>query len=285
MVTIQLYNDTYQVPEKWEELTLKELLYLSKLTTKEVPAQKLKLQLFLYHLNARVVQLREADSFYSYQPDGEVKRKIQKSLYEIKIGRKSYGLTAEQLTRLSDLYDFLIKDDKNGNYHLTPELLHNPYPTFKIWWNRFTGPDEYMYEITFNQYVFLTTYLDRMSEDHTAINYVLACAWYRGKSWKAENIEKDANLLSRLPDAQKMVMYWFVSSCLSDYANQYPRLFNESGKSSGMVFDNQQRLINTLANGDLTKKEEVRHANILDAFYTMDEAIRMNEEREMMMKR
>lgn len=64
-------------------------------------------------------------------------------------------------------------------------------------------------------------------------------------------------------------------------ANSYPRIFSGEGKGSyGRVFDAQLRLLDSLAQSDMTKKPEIRKGLLLDALYSMDESIRRKEETE-----
>ena len=63
-------------------------------------------------------------------------------------------------------------------------------------------------------------------------------------------------------------------------AEAYPRIFSGEGKSNGRVFDSQLRLLDSLAQSDMTKKPEIRKGLFLDALYAMDESIRRKEETE-----
>lgn len=60
----------------------------------------------------------------------------------------------------------------------------------------------------------------------------------------------------------------------------YPRIFSGEGKNNGRIFDAQLRLLDSLAQSDMTKKPEIRKGLLLDALYSMDESIRRKEETE-----
>lgn len=124
----------------------------------------------------------------------------------------------------------------------------------------------------------MQTYLDAIQVDPDKLNYMLACLWHRGKEFNIDNLERDAMLIKYLPERKKMVMYWFVSGCLSYLSNGFPRIFSGGGTITHNVFDSQMRLLDTLANSDMTKKDSVRKGNLMDALYTMDEIMRRNEE-------
>lgn len=76
-------------------------------------------------------------------------------------------------------------------------------------------------------------------------------------------------------------MYWYILGSLSCMGNSYPRIFSGESKGSyGRVFDAQLRLLDSLAQSDMTKKPEIRKGLLLDALYSMDESIRRKEETE-----
>ena len=54
MHTIQINDDTYTLPESWDELTPKQLLYLVKLTKSDIPVEQVKVYMMLYCLKAHV---------------------------------------------------------------------------------------------------------------------------------------------------------------------------------------------------------------------------------------
>lgn len=271
MVKIDIGNDSYCIPSTWSELSLRELLYLAKLTQQDIPVQQLKLFMLIYHLNGHISR----------------QKKSMGKDYGLRIKRKTYILTHEELNELSALYDFLLTKIENNagetRLMITPAIEAKiPYPRLIIGLRRLKGPSEYLHNITFEQFMFLQTYLDAMACDPDNINQVIACLYHRNKYWDARYIDRDASQIKKLSDRKKMIIYWFISSCLQSWAIEYPRIFSSSGGGSMQngVFDSQQRLLNTLANGDITKKITVRASNIMDAFYVIDEALRQKEEAE-----
>ena len=56
------------------------------------------------------------------------------------------------------------------------------------------------------------------------------------------------------------------------------RLVPHKGGGGGNVFESQQRIIDALAGGDMTKKEAVRQGYLYDALISMDESLRQREE-------
>lgn len=59
MHQIQIYDDKYQLPERWDELSNKEMTYLVKLTQNDVSIEQVKIYMLLYCLKAHVSRHRK----------------------------------------------------------------------------------------------------------------------------------------------------------------------------------------------------------------------------------
>ena len=78
-----------------------------------------------------------------------------------------------------------------------------------------------------------------------------------------------------------MIMTWFVMGSIRYLSDSFPRVFGDGGgQGFGNVFDSQLRLLDSLAAHDMTKKDRVRRGLFLDAIYSMDERLRIQEEAE-----
>ena len=143
----------------------------------------------------------------------------------------SYLLHPEKVSMLANLFDFLICSEEDSSlpmrkyYHLTPDLTTNPYPTIHCQLWKFIGPEDQLLDITFEQFMYLQTYLDAMHSDPTKIDHLLACLWHRNKVFDINQLDKDAAILHHLPEDRKILMYWYILGSLSCMANSYPRNF------------------------------------------------------------
>ena len=282
MHTIRINDDTYTLPGSWDELTPKQLLYLVKLTKSDIPVEQVKVYMMLYCLKAHVC--RHKKIFKEY-----VRIRIWQESPTVRfyVRHHSCLLHPEEVSMLANLFDFLICSEEDSSlpmrkyYHLTPDLTSNPYPTIHCRLCKFIGPEDQLLDITFEQFMYLQTYLDAMRSDPTKIDHLLACLWHRNKVFDINQLDKDAAILHHLPEDRKILMYWYILGSLSCMANSYPRIFSGEGKGSyGRVFDAQLRLLDSLAQSDMTKKPEIRKGLLLDALYSMDESIRRKEETE-----
>lgn len=284
MHTIQINDDQYHLPKNWDELTLDQLRHLVKLTQSDVPVEEIKIHMMLYCLQAHVGRhkdiYRDAVHLVIGQPSEKVRFRVRK---------KEYLLRPEEVSQLSDLFHYLLRLDESKHrvyhYYINPdELTTNPLPTLRCRLRKFTGPDDQLLDITFEQYMHLQAYLDSMRSTPEHIDYLLACLWHTGKAWNINRLEHDASILRHLPGDTKMVLYWFVLGSLSCYAQMFPRIFSGASGGNGRVFDSQMRLLDSLAQSDVTKKPEVRKGYLIDALYSMDESLRRSEEAEENMK-
>ncbi|WP_333615924.1 hypothetical protein [Bacteroides pyogenes] len=280
MHTIQINDDTYLLPACWDDLTPGQLLKLARLTGTDTPVEQIKVHMLLHCLRARVMRHKKI-----FREQVRIKVGRESQTVRFRVRRRSYLLTPEEVNTLADLFSFLVSRDEKTKtaYYIDPSrLVTNPFPTLRCRLHKFRGPDDQLLDITFEQFMYLQTYLDAMRADSSKIDYLLATIWHRGKTFDINRIDSDAALLRHLPEAKKIVMYWFILGSLSLLAAWYPRVFSGSGKPapSGRVFDAQLRLLDSLAQSDMTRKPEVRRGLLLDALYSMDESIRRREEME-----
>lgn len=272
MHNIQINGDTYLLPGNWDELSTDELQYLARITQQDIPLETAKVYMLFYCLKAHVA--------------GHKRHYGNRSLIVIQKGHKRKCLfTPEEINSLANIFSFLFEkeSDAHGNttrYYIKPIRFVNPFPSITIQEETFSGPDDGLYDITFEQFIYMQTYLDAIQTDTQKLSPLLACLWHRGDHFDINKLETDAALLHQLPDTTKMVMYWFITGSIINLGEQFPRVFSGSGSMSRNVFDSQLRLLDTLAGSDMTKKDAVRHGKLMDALYSMDESIRRQEEME-----
>lgn len=274
MRTIQINDDLYQIPSEWDELTPAQLEYLSRISRSDQPVEQFKLLMLLYCLRARVTR----------HP------KLSKTLARLKVGtesprvclrirRKRYWLTPEEVNLMADQMDWLLTEKETDYCIIQPLRTVNPCPKLRIRWHRLAGPDDNLFDITFEQYMYLQTYLDALPDDPSKMDSLLACLWHTGRAFRIDRLEHDARIIRHLRPDRKAALYWFVLGSIGYLADNYPRVFSGgSGRVLGNVFDSQLRLLDSLAAHDMTKKDEVRRGLFIDALYAMDEQLRIQEE-------
>ena len=76
----------------------------------------------------------------------------------------------------------------------------------------------------------------------------------------------------------KTIIFWLYLGVLHFLSGKFPRVFSGSGGvGGGSVFENQMKILDSLADGDVTKKPEVRNSLLYDALFTMEIAIERQE--------
>lgn len=260
----------YEVPARWEELTADQLEFLARLSLNGSPVWRICLMMALYCIGAKVVP------GYHIWPH-------RKDLVKLMIGNKYHYVGTEYVAQLGALFSWLVtKEEKEGTptYKILANVDKCPYPHIQVKDFILDGPADGMLDICFEQYMYIHTFVQQMQHDPTKITYVIACVWHSGERWDIERLEQDAALIARLSDDKKIVMMWFIQSALIFFSDKFPRLFGGAKSKGGNAFDYQMRLLDSLADGDMTKKDAVRRGSLMDAFYSMDEAVRKKEEME-----
>ena len=172
MHNVQINDDTYPLPGDWDELSADELLYLVKITQQDTPLETVKVYMLLYCLKAHVAQHRKGHG--------------NRSLIIVGKGKKrKYLFTPEEINSLANIFNFLFEKESDGHgnatrYYIKPMRFINPFPSIFIHEEKFTGPDDGLYDITFEQFIYMQTYLDAMQQDAQKIDFLLAFLWHRG---------------------------------------------------------------------------------------------------------
>lgn len=263
MDEIRYGRKTINVPQGWHELTTGQLLVLARLAGKDLTVQCVKL-LFAFHILGVCVLRSKADGSYVLLRNG-----------------RRFTLTLLECTLLASKFDYLFTevkdDDDNVTLQLQPKFVNSPFESI----GRLRGPGDFFDRLTYYQYMFLMFYESCLEQDPQNINRLLACLWHSGKEFDNTRIEHDSRRISRLSTAKRTVMLWYYISCKEALHRRFPRIFSSAGTGgSGNVFEDQMRVVDALAGGDMTKKDQVRSGYLYDALISMDESIRRNEEME-----
>ena len=251
MRTLQLNEFVYFLPAGWNEISAEQLLYLVKLVDKQLKPEEIKLKMLLKTLNARV---------HSYNGAGN------EMCYIIKIGKKKYELSAEQVHAVTAIFDYLFFKG-NKTVSINPLLTKNPFPVLKVCGKILQGAGEGLHDITYEQFIDMMVCFDQMLAKPECINDFIALIY---KSSDEKEIE--AKHFGKLPSAVKITIIWYYMGSLQFMAEKFPLTFSGTGGgSSGRnIFENQMRVVDALAGNDLTKKETVKKSLLYDALFTLE---------------
>lgn len=262
MKTLRINDIEYQLPSAWDELSLSQLKFLARLIVAERHSEAdIKLRMLLYCMGA------------------SVRRQVTSDMYIIKSRQARHALTSPELVAVASIFDFLFQPH-NDVPTLAPRLIVNPLPRVKVWGSVLHGPGDALDSITYDQFVWILTWISQLQADDDAINQLIAVL-YRSSSGKV-----CVNSVRRLPRHIKAIILWFVQGSYMFLEQRFPNVFSGGGDGSGAsnVFDSQQRIIDSLADGDVTKKNQVRQSLLYDALYSMEMAAIRQKEMEKQMK-
>lgn len=262
MRKVQINNSVYEVPGSWADLSKKQLLFLINLSSQDnLTSAEIQLKLLLYCMKAQVLL------------------PVTDNLFLIKTKKENHYISPEEMSSLLFLFNFLFTEDDTGTKVLTPGFMPNHFEKIKIGRKHLYGPSAGLDNLTYNQFVWLQTYQSQLRFNPKSIDSIIATI-YKTKSGKS-----NARLTARVPAEVKTAILWFVIGSLSFIENTFPHVF-QSGRTgeSVNVFDQQQRIIDSLADGDVTKKDRVRESLLYDALYSMEMAAIKQEEIEKKLK-
>lgn len=253
----------FAVPAGWNAMSLEQLKFLAQLLQVRRTSFEVCTMMLMHGIGGMIVGIPDTDR-------GTVTVRLQ--------GRR-FALTVDQVSALAETYSFLFDDVYVPEPHIVPSLTMNHFPAIRSGGRVLKGPADGMLDIPFDSYVWLQTYLSGVGADPDNMNLALGSLWHSTDGTEPD--DGDVDVIRALPAWQRMVMFWFVGGCLSRMQRLFPRVFSGGGGTAGgNVLDQQLRLLDSLAQGDMTRKDQVRRGKLVDALYVIDESVRRMEERE-----
>ena len=282
MKTLQLDNFKINLPSYWSELSIQQLRFLARLCIKGSSEGEIKLKMLLYCAGMRVRKpFLNEDLTTSFI--------VQK-------GRKRFNIDAAVFTEITAAFDFLFNEidelDDNQLKYIEPSgLTHNPLPRIKVFNKVLFGPGDILYNLTMNEFSLIEVYRYEYvrNKDNDSLNKMLSILYRpKGKVDGDDRImltSKVANngywRLKYLKPEDKLVIYWFYTGVLLYLRERFIRTF--SGNSSATqhnIYDEMNKMINSLAMGDMTRKNMVRDGLLWDALYSTESALETQEKSE-----
>jgi hypothetical protein len=254
MRTLHIENSEYQLPGHLNEMTVPQLVFLSKLVGMEIPIQEIKVKMLFHCLKAKIKRMKNGQ------------------FHRISIRNHLFAMTTEQVVVAASAFDYLFtKPDKNGLCFFDNRLTRNPYPEIKIRGRKFIAPAEALTDISYNRYIYLETYNSVMQHKPEAIYTFMACLFRRPNTHFNPD---DLNLkyLKRLKPDMIVLMCWFYIGSIRFIADKFPRIFPADGEGGNgeSVYDGQMHLLDFMAKADPTKKRLIREDKLYDVLYSLD---------------
>lgn len=256
MKRIAIQDTVYEVPGSWNELSRNQLLMLIRSSEKEMSYVELQLKFFLYCIG------------------GHVTEHIGAGMFTIKTRKGKHLLYSDELTGVLSAFDYLFSINNDGVHELSPSIYINHFPRFRSRFTKLDGPNDLLDNITYNDFVWLQTWHSQLSQDPGLIDEFVNILY------KTRKGKQEVKNIALIKNDYKTAVLWLFLGTLQYVEERFPHVFSGASDDAGQVnvFDNQQRIIDSLAGGDVTKKDQVRSSLLYDALYSMEmAAIRIEE--------
>ena len=254
MLELMIENDKFLLPSSANEMTAEQLLFLASLSNHVVSVEEIKLKLLLMSLGAQIYTVVTSD-----------KRNI------LVISGRKYALTSSQFVQITSVFDFLFTPvDKDNKCLLKPKLTAQKFPVIQIGCKMFHGCEDAFSDCTYEQFIYLTQF-----SELNDINSMIAVMYLSKKGeFDPSGVEKRALAVAKISPNMILILTWFFQSSLEFLAEKFPHVFvgGGDGSVSKNSFDTQNKIIDRLADGDVTKKPIVRQSLLYDVLYTLENA-------------
>lgn len=283
MHELRINNTHITYPGSWDELTEKQLLAIASLSSLQLSEMQFK-----FHCFTALTKIEIPKQFPSRNPDN-----INEKLFRIRLIDKSEAMISSmQLTELANSMDFLIsRAEKKDGIHVSLEskLTRNIISFFKIDGLKYYGPADKLFNITFSEFIHTETNLKRFmnSRDVVFLDKLIAILYRkqardydpdskdfngdRREPFNDHQIDARAAVISKMDHNIKIAIYLFYTGCQNWIMNQFPHVFQGTGKRSddslGFL-----GLVDTLTGGDVTKNELVRSSYLMDVMVHLEKS-------------
>jgi hypothetical protein len=289
MHTITINNIKISTPSEWNELTEKQFSIMAKLLTMPLPIMDFKTKLFLYISNIKVHIKKEIEKEY------------QKPWFLLSIGKKKFLMDPEDLSFCANTLDFLFKKEKRKdgteNTLLYSKLIKNLLPSFTHNKKTFYGPDDALTNIIFLEYMyaepafinFCNTKNNKYLIELVSILYRPEILGYNPKAieyngdrrepFNAFLVSSRAEFLADLPEDICQKIYLFYSGTRNHIQEIFPEIFTGGGSTKKQnAFRGMMKMVNALAQSDVTKNEKIRQTYLYEVLETLNELALQNIE-------
>jgi hypothetical protein len=297
MHELSINNIMLCFPGEWDELSrgnLEAITGLAGMTLTEMQ--------FKFHALCAFTGIQVMKSIPARNPDNPSEK-----LFRIKLPDSSPAMISSgQMMAIVGSLDFLLRktEDSKGNQsiQLDSRLTKNLVPFLDVRGERFWGPSDHLFNISFSEFIHTETNLKRFlkSKQIEFLDKLIATLYrkedpaydpssvnFRGDHREPFNdhlINDRAEKISGLNHNLKMAVYLFYSGCQSWIQLQFPHVFShKSGKEDNSL--GFLGLVDSLTGGDVTKTESVRSSYLMDIMVHLENAAIEHEKMKIELKK
>jgi hypothetical protein len=262
-----MINVDLKMPESWDQLSRKQLLYVCRLLNLNLSELKFKAWVFIRFTGIKPLPKKVfSDRVY----------------YFFRKKNTRFFLTPDEFHWFCNSANFLLSESK---------LTKNNFPVFRILWKRFFGPSNCCYNISVMEFLVAERMIDAFHKTNQLKYLHLLCAiLYRRQSrahrpntsnyngdrrepFNDYTFEKRERWFCLLPVSKLFAVYVFFTGCRNLLIEKYPYLFNTQNVSSEPVNHAEilKQVMVALNQGDLTKNKVIRQTQLWEAFGHLNE--------------
>jgi hypothetical protein len=288
MKELKINSDVFLLPGSWNQLTRSHLLRVCALSLCNYGHADFIFKIFLYITGLKVAIKEEksvGDETFFYL------RKDKKTIYLI-----STDDLAEICARLDFLFEREEKEDKT-HWVLSSRLTKNiigPITTKAGIWH---GPANGITNLKTDEYIRAETSLFQYhkTQDEVYLNKLIATLWRPAAPIPASDdvrlpfddgkVEAFAKIAASISAPIKHAIYLFYTGSRRFLSSRFPNSSEGSIREDKDIFLLFLKMVNGLANNDVTKHEAVRASYLVDTLVCIDEFARQNNEMEKITKK
>lgn len=280
----------FSIPENWNELTDAQLLAIAELVNQEQSHALIGLELLLncapFDVIDKTRTYQSGEQCYALKHKTETTDDIL-----IQVSALAHLVQNGFKWLFTDGYDYDLKDFL---FKVTSTLTRSPFKdSLEL---LLVGPNDGVANISFDEYIVANTMLDKYRQDPSDENLNTFCATL----WRPKRQGSEAELLkygdareefndfvivsqaaswSNINKKFKLVILWYYLGCMQELA-KFKALQGHSKKSKEPVYIASAKLVDAIANGDVTKNAAVRKTYLYEVLIHLDRVIQQNEETE-----
>lgn len=291
-------GEIFHIPDSWNQLTSDQLLRIAGLSLQQITPSDFKLKALLSITGLRLVEKREVmvdgiPHFYLRTP-----------------GKNVFLFNLEELGSLCDLLDFLFervekkvpgkgKTEVFEEWLISSRLIRNIIGPIKVGDAVWHGPADALSNITTGEFIRAETSLSLFFKTGTMsyLHKLVAALWRPAADQPSSTdirepfddglVDVRAKDVRKVPEAVQQSIVLFYTGCRKAISAKFT--YASEGKGSktadGDVLMEFMRMVNGLAQNDVTKHDAVRKAYLMETMITIDELARQAKELEARLKK
>jgi hypothetical protein len=263
-----------KIPDSWNALNRKQLLYVCRLYRLNLTELKFKTWVFVKFTGIKALPKKViADRVYYFFR----KKKLR------------FSLTPDELHWFLHSVDYLLSESR---------LTKNLFPSIRIFHKRLYGPSNSCYNISVHEFLFAESMIDGFhhNKDLKYLRYLCAILYRprdrsnrpgspgftgdRRQLFNDYTFEARSRWFRLVSPNVLYAVYVFFVGCRNAIIEKHPYLFNTTSVSSEPVnhMENIKNLLASLNQGDITRNKKILQTQVWEAFGQLNELAKQTKQ-------